>query len=261
MKKFIPLSAIKNFNFKVYHSAAPFPHHASDSFLTPQGFESLRKDFPALDLFEKSVGNYRGPQRPHDRFLLSFERSLYHDKTYRGKGLALRKNLSKNWQGFIKEIEGKPYRSFIKKILGTGRFKIHCEWHMGFKGSEVSPHKDAPFRLGSHLFYFNTREDWDPSWGGEALLLGNKIKGSSDQAPEFEDFKKILNVPAVGNQSLLFHNSASAWHGVRPLKCPQNKYRRLFMVIFVRPDFEGLYPKLQPIWRVLASRIKRRFSR
>lgn len=261
MKNFISLSAIKNFNYTTYHAASPFPHHTSYSFITPEGFESLRKDFPALDLFEKSVGNYRGPQRPHDRFLLSFERSIYHNKNYRGKGLVLRKDLSKKWQGFLNELEGKTYRNFIKKILGTSRFKIHCEWHMGFKGSEVSPHKDAPFRLGSHLFYFNTREDWNPSWGGETLLLGDKVKGSSAQAPEFRDFKKNLPVPTVGNQSLLFHNSASAWHGVEPLKCPRNKYRRVFMVIFMKPNSGKIFKSRDHFWEIILSKKFRQRSR
>jgi hypothetical protein len=35
----------------------------------------------------------------------------------------------------------------------------------------VSPHCDSPKKLGSHIFYLNTKEDWDPSWGGETLIL------------------------------------------------------------------------------------------
>ncbi len=258
-KNYIPLPPLESFDFSSYRSALPYPHHASGSFLTPEAFETLRKDFPALKYFGKSVGRYRGAQRPHDRFLLAFERSVYQDNNRRGKGTILRRDLPDSWKCFIEEIESASYKDFAARILGTPDFKIHCEWHMGFTGSEVSPHCDAKFRLGSHLFYFNTPEEWDVSWGGSALLLGDRKETSNEEAPDFFDFKTVREIQTIGNQSLLFENSASAWHGVRPLKCPAGKYRRVFVVIFLRPESEQLFAKPRPLWRIVGSKIKNLF--
>ena len=46
------------------------------------------------------------------------------------------------------------------------------EWGAGV---EVSPHCDSKHKLGSHLFYFNDSSEWDPSWGGETLILEDLV--------------------------------------------------------------------------------------
>ena len=139
------------------------------------------------------------------------------------------------WQAFIEEIEtGTHYKNFLTTLYGETP-KISYSWHVGIPGSEVSPHVDSKNKMGTHIFYFNTSEDWNPAWGGELIVLGNKI--STDQNPEFEHFGHQVPISIVDNRSFVFKNNPEAWHGVKKLVCPEGAYRRLFNVIlkFDRP--------------------------
>jgi hypothetical protein len=100
---------------------------------------------------------------------------------------------------------------------------------MGYSGSEVSPHRDAEDKIGTHIFYFNRSADWSPEWGGETLVLAGKRVPTLN--PDFSDFDQQVAIPILDNASFLFKNEPDAWHGVRPLHAPEGHYRRLFNVI------------------------------
>jgi len=85
-------------------------------------------------------------------------------------------------------------------MFGRDSLSLTLHWHYAPRGCSVSPHCDAVRKLGSHLCYFNTEEDWDPSWGGQTLLLD-------------------------------FMREDSSWHGVRTLQCPEGGYRKVFVVV------------------------------
>ena len=36
---------------------------------------------------------------------------------------------------------------------------------------------------------------------------------------------------AVGNRSLLFRRGASSWHAVREIHCPEDRMRKVFIVV------------------------------
>jgi hypothetical protein len=95
----------------------------------------------------------------------------------------------------------------------------------------VSPHCDARHKIGSHIFYFNTEEDWDPSWGGETLILDDGGRFDRRSAPRFDEFDRVITAPALGNCSLLFARRANSWHGVREIRCPEGAYRKVFIVV------------------------------
>ncbi|QXT39445.1 hypothetical protein [Gymnodinialimonas ceratoperidinii] len=206
-----------------------------DDPLTPAGFRTLLDEYPSLEHFEKHEGLPRGNgQRPHDRYYLGYKVSRYHPPGYRGPGIVFPEDLPASWRRFLEEIEGRDYREFLSDILETNKFSLRCAWHMGMSGAEVSPHRDTMRKLSIHLFYFNAPEVWRADWGGDLLIL--KDCRVDRENPDFNDFREVIPVSAVGNRSALCRNGLDAWHGVKPLDCPEGQYRRLFTVIAMVPD-------------------------
>jgi hypothetical protein len=110
----------------------------------------------------------------------------------------------------------------------------------------VSPHCDAKRKLGSHIFYFNTEEDWDPAWGGGTVILDDAGRFDARSAPAFEDFVAFEPAQALGNHSLLFVRNGNSWHGVREIRSPQGALRKVFIVVIERAS--------------LAARLRRRLA-
>lgn len=220
------LDAIK---LRDFEAAAPFPHCNLRNLLTEDGHRALIATFPSLSTFTRHEGIPRlHGQRPHDRYYLALDRSHY------GTGGVIRRRaLAPPWQAFLRELEGPSYRRFLAEMLGSAEFEVRYAWHLGVAGSEVSPHEDSDTKLGTHLFYFNTPEDWQPEWQGSTLLLAGKR--STRMNPDFEDFNTVTETEFLGNRSVLFKNVPGAWHGVRKLRCPEDRHRRLFNVICERP--------------------------
>ena len=116
-------------------------------------------------------------------------------------------------------------------MFGTRLLQLNFHWHYTPNGCSVSPHCDAKRKLGSHIFYFNTTADWDPSWGGETLILDDRGRFPRNSAPRFEDFDVVIPGEALGNRSLLFARGDKSWHGVREIHCPAGAYRKVFIVV------------------------------
>jgi hypothetical protein len=227
---FIDYDVVEAFSLTAFRDQVPFPWWNFSNFLTDEGFEALSEDFPSLSLFERHQGAKRAHgQRPHDRYYLAYESSIYH-REEASEGVVRRENLPAAWQSFMYELEeGKLYREFLRSALSVQHFDVRYAWHVGVTGSEVSPHVDAPEKVGTHIFYFNRPGEWDISWGGSTLVLGGKTTDALN--PEFEDFTSVTAIDTLGNRSFFFKNAPGAWHGVRRLSCPQTAHRRLFNVI------------------------------
>lgn len=258
MSRFLDAARLGAFSPEAFAAKRPFPWQDFQALLRPEGFRELLRDFPALELFEKheGIGRHHG-QRPHDRYYLAYEVSRYKDLEHPpGQGIVRHEGLPPSWQAFIGEIEtSREYREFIRAALEVREFEIRYAWHLGVSRSDVSPHLDAERKAGTHIFYFNTAEDWDPAWGGETLVLGDKrVDG---MAPDFGDFELAIPTPFVGNRSFLFRNGPHAWHGVRGLACPQGRHRRLFNVIFEHPRRRGAARLFSAPWKA-GRRILRR---
>jgi hypothetical protein len=145
-----------------------------------------------------------------------------------------REQLPAIWQRFVDELEtSDEYHRFIRRALGISKFIPRYAWHVGSQGSEVSPHLGLPKKIGTHILYFNTSDDWNAEWGGAPLALGGKkIKALN---PEFADFETISAARITDNHSFLFKNTSQAWHGVTALTSPPGSYRRLSNIIFEMP--------------------------
>ncbi len=239
--KFINYELLKKFDKQLFLENEPCCWYNFHQFLTPEGFQQLYQDYPALDLFEKHEGiKRRDGQKPHDRYYLAYNISPY-EGTRRGKAgeaAVQHQDLPKSWQLFVKELTtSRKYHNFIRSLFEVSDFTIRFDWHVATANCDVSPHLDSYRKIGSHLFYFNTNQDWNSDWGGATLLLSGKPEEVKN--PDFSDFTSETQTQIIDNRSFMFRNTPTAWHGVKPLTCPEDKYRRLFNIIFEFPHLKS----------------------
>ncbi|MCP8467246.1 2OG-Fe(II) oxygenase [Pseudomonas sp. ZM23] len=232
MSLFLNDRLLRDFATEDFASQRPFPWYSFQDVLRPEAFEALYREFPSLELFERHNGITRAyGQRPHNRYYLAYERSIYNDREAGSEGVVALGDLPVVWQQFMLEVQGNSeYAAFARRMLGVDDFVVRFAWHVGVNGSEVSPHRDSHTKLGTHIFYFNTSEDWQPEWGGSILVLDGK-KVPQDN-PDLSDFESVRGCDIRDNRSFLFKNTENAWHGVEKLTCPEGRYRRLFNVVF-----------------------------
>lgn len=248
--EFFDEAVLESLTLDEFRSTGPFPWHHFSGVLTPAAFGRLLDDFPPRELFqwrEGLSGQYYS--RPHDRWFLE-----YRPAGPSAPGKARKADLPAVWQRFLDELErdDSPYRQHMLRWLGIDHdLELRLTWHLGVNGSEVSPHIDTDKKLGTHIFYFNTDDDWDPAWGGNLLVLDPGELDGQDR--DFDDFRLEAEIDLLGNRSFLFKNNHNAWHGVRPLQCPEGRYRRLFNVVYEKPT--------RPERTSLTSRLHRRLAR
>ena len=138
----------------------------------------------------------------------------------------------KPWEQFIAELRGPLYRKFVCAMLGVADVRFRFHWHFTPNGGEVSPHCDSKGKIGSQIFYLNTEQDWQWDWGGETVVLDDGGKIGPENAPAFEDFIAEYPAETRDNRSLIFGRRGNSWHGVRRINCPENYYRKVFIVVF-----------------------------
>ena len=154
MESLLDSDLMANFDAEAFQAIEPFPWYNYKEFIKPEAFEELFNDFPAFELFEKhsDIPRVFG-QRPHNRYYLAYENSIYHKEGT--VGVVRHNQLATSWQNFIDELRSDTYQRFVRRLFGCDKMETRFAWHMGHTGSEVSPHTDDPKKLGTHLFYFN----------------------------------------------------------------------------------------------------------
>lgn len=202
---------------EAFRTRQPYPWISIPAALTKEGFERLRNAMPDVELFDRKVGVKRGHgQAPHDRYILHYRPGM---------------ELPVAWEGFVTELlQGEAYQSFLRRMLGPQKFILTMEWYYAWRGCSVSPHCDARRKLATHIFYFNTEADWETNWGGQILMLDDGGRFQPHSAPNFEDLRVAATLIPRGNESLFFQRTEHSWHGVRPLQCPSDSLRKLFIV-------------------------------
>jgi hypothetical protein len=210
-----------------FQKRQPYPWVSIQGTLTQEGFERLHATLPDVSGFRLSTGYKRAHgQAYHDRYLLHYHPSL---------------EVAEPWRQFIAEIHGSRYESFLRRMLALGparKIFITLDWYYAWRGCSVSPHCDARRKWGTHIFYFDTDADWDPSWGGHVLIMDDGGRFHRHSAPNFDDLKAVATIDPRGNGSLLFHSTPHSWHGVRPLECPPDTLRKLFLVTVSIPTMQ-----------------------
>ncbi len=217
---YLDLKRLNAIDPAAFQAQQPYPWINPRGLLTPEGYHRLLAHLPVQEQFTPSFGRQRAHgQRSHDRFLLA-----YHDAL----------PVAQEWKDFIAELRGSTYQDCLGRLLGTRAFELRFHWHDTPRGCSISPHCDAKYKLGSHIFYFNTEQDWNPSWGGQTLLLDDGGRFPRNSAPEIEEFESVSAPHAMGNSSLLFVRNGSSWHAMRPLQCPADRLRKVFIVVVSR---------------------------
>jgi hypothetical protein len=217
---YIDYDRLSQISAEEFRGAHPYPWINPAGVLTEAGYAALRGSLPDVGVFERRFGERRKyGQQSHDRFALEYRRDL---------------DIPREWHDFVAELRDAPYQRWVREMLGTRSIHTSFHWHYTPRGCSVSPHCDAKRKLGSHIFYFNTEDDWDPDWGGETVVLDDEGQLSSDSAPAFEDFAASYGSKALGNYSLLFARKGNSWHGVREITCPEGHLRKVFIVVLNR---------------------------
>lgn len=201
-----------------FQSQKPFPWINPQHFIPPDRYGELLQSLPALASFTPFFGKRRKHgQASHDRYILDYERGM---------------DIAPPWRDFVEELCGARYRDFVCRLLLVPRVRFRFHWHFTPNGGEVSPHCDSRGKIGSQIFYLNTADDWDWSWGGETVILDDGGRIPPDNAPAFEDFDAEFVAQTQDNRSILFGRRGNSWHGVRRINCPENYYRKVFIVVF-----------------------------
>jgi len=127
------------------------------------------------------------------------------------------------------------------------------EWYCAWECCSVSPHCDAQRKVAPHIFYFTTEANWETSWGGQILILDDRGRFKTHSAPAFHDLDVAAALDPRGNASLLFQRTEHSWHGVRPLQCPPDILRKLFIVTINLPTLQvwwrhaSMYPSKRAV--------------
>lgn len=213
-----------------FQSTQPYPWANPEGLLSEAAFDQLRHNMPSLDIMKASFGRKRSHgQQPHDRYALEYRRDL---------------PVHEVWHQFIAELEGPVYQRWLADLFATRKFKLTYHWHYAPTGASVSPHCDSKRKLGSHIFYFNTEDEWDANWGGQTVILDDQGRFPTSSAPDFDDFDQAWTANAMGNRSLLFQRQGNSWHGVKALNCPEDRLRKVFIVVVNAETFTGKLRRL-----------------
>lgn len=215
--RYIDFDRLEQIDENAYLAEQPFPWVNPGMLLTEEGYERLYETLPEISMFERSSGVMRNNEQiPHDRYTLE-----YHDKL----------QLSEPWREFMGELRGKRYRDNLRRLMGTSSLVLNFHWHYTPNGCAVSPHCDSVRKLGSHIFYFNKEGEWDADWGGETVLLDDGGRFNYRSSPDFHEFSRQIPSRAIGNHSLIFSRTDRSWHGVREITCPEDRVRKVFIVV------------------------------
>ncbi|HYB99961.1 MAG TPA: hypothetical protein VEC57_12590 [Candidatus Limnocylindrales bacterium] len=214
---YLNFDLLESIDVEAFRKTSPYPWINPEGALTEQGYQRLLATLPRKEDMQPFFGVRRKHgQQPHDRYVLE-----YTDKAA----------VSPEWREFIEELRGDRYGRFLRAMFGRGRLWLNFHWHYTPASASVSPHCDSPRKLGSHIFYFNTESDWDASWGGETVILDDEGRFPTKSAPKWEDFPRSWTGKAMGNRSLLFARRGNSWHGVREIRSPEGRLRRVFIVV------------------------------
>lgn len=217
MGKYLDVDKLHALDPAEFRAAWPYPSLNPEGLIKDEGFAVLSANMPDVALFERSFGyRRRAGQKPHDRYSLEFTTGL---------------EVPEPWQRFIGELRSDGYRDGLRRLFDSGPLQFRFHWHYTPSGCSISPHCDARREHGSHLFYLNTYEDWDPEWGGETLLFDDAGRKDYNSAPGFEDFAGCRAIETMGNRSAILARGDHGWHGVRPITCPEGHMRKIFVAV------------------------------
>lgn len=234
--KYLDISVLQAIPTGAFKNTKPFPWANPQGVLTESGYLELIRTLPDVSLFEKSIGMERAyGQKPHDRYELKYKDGII---------------LSSAWTQFLLELNSPEYHAEIARLFGTDRFTLRYQWQYSFAGCSVSPHCDSRNKVGTHIFYMNTPENWKDEWGGRTLILDDGGAFPTESAPALSEFKSQTAAEVFGNRSLVFERTDRSWHAVSELISPEGAMRQIFTVVMDRTPslFEKISRKAKALF-------------
>jgi len=217
-------------DLREFRGKQPFPWVNVHGCVRTDAFRRLCENLPDVSLFPLVTKRSHGYG---DRFELQYRPSL---------------KLPQLWHDFAAELSGPEYSGFIRRLFQLPvhhRFELTMHWHYARSGFSLSPHVDARRKIGSHIFYLNTAADWDPTWGGQTVVLDDGGAKLSSSRPDFSEFQLVAAPETMDNRSMLFQRNDRSWHGVRPLSCPPDRMRKVFIVVINRINLQVLWRRVR----------------
>jgi hypothetical protein len=220
--RFLDIEKLRAISSSEFHEVKPYPFISTFGLLTDEGYSTLLENLPDVSALVPSFGKQRSHgQTSHDRYVLEYNPAL--------------NSVADVWHEFVSELHGPDYTAFIQRMYQQRLFRLSIHWHYAPRGSSVSPHCDALHKLGSHIFYLNDADTWDPDWGGNTLILDDNGRFDQNSSPDFDSFDNIIESECAGNYSTLFARKDRSWHGVREINCPEDQMRKVFIIVVNRP--------------------------
>ncbi|GAA6619129.1 2OG-Fe(II) oxygenase [Scytonema sp. NUACC26] len=135
-------------------------------------------------------------------------------------------NFSEIWQRFFAELWSPTYREVLGQLSG---FKLENylmtigfrRFHSGHAKFWI-PHTDGPYRVLTHLFYFN--EEWFSDWGGCLQILREKERMSA-----------VYDIPPLIGSSVALVETGSSWHVITPISPLAPQHRLTMQTVFWIP--------------------------
>ena len=154
VSQYLDIDRLESIDASDFRARSPYPWANPDNLLTEEGYRLLLENMPDVSQFTREFGKERrGKQAPHDRYSLEYTEGM---------------DVPEPWQDFIDELRGDRYRAAIGRLFDAKNPEFRFHWHYAPPSCSVSPHCDAKREFGAHIWYFNSEEEWDPEWGGNA---------------------------------------------------------------------------------------------
>jgi hypothetical protein len=238
--QFLNKDCIEAIDVDNFRTTKPYPWINPQGILTDIGYQTLLDSMLPVDRLVPCFDKQRTyNQASHNRYLLGYAPGM---------------ELPPAWQAFIDELCGDVYRDFVRNLLGEYDVRFQFHWYYTPNGCSISPHCDAFSKIGTHIFYLNTEQDWNHEWGGETLILDDNGKFNERSNPDFDDFESSYSAKTINNRSLIFGKSGNSWHGVKPINCPDDSLRKIFSVTYKRVKLKKRFPRR--IKRLLGFKLK-----
>jgi SM-20-related protein len=199
----------------------PFSWASIGDLYAPEGAAALAATYPR-DHF-KTVSGHDG-----EKEYLYESRALLH---LGADEVADAAQLSDAWRELGEDLLSPEYRSAMSLLTGLDLTAVPIEanvYHYG-PGASLGPHLDLPYKLVTHVLYFN--RTWNAKDGGNLSIL--RSADPDDMATQV--------LPLVGNSAVLVRSDHS-WHAVQRVAEGCRSSRRSLTVTFYAPG------SVSPMW-------------
>jgi SM-20-related protein len=199
----------------------PYSWAAINGLFAPKVAVALAATYP-LDHFKTVCGNDGEKEyRYETRALLGLGADTVAHAT----------ELTDVWRELAHDLLSPEYRTAMSLLTGYDLTAVPIEanvHHYG-PGASLGPHVDLPYKLVTHVLYFN--HTWSPRDGGCLRIL--RSGNPDDVATEI--------LPLIGHSAVLVRSDHS-WHAVQHVAEGCRKSRRSVAVTFYRPG------SVSPMW-------------